>query len=53
MANNNKNKKQKTPASKIAVRVFVIFLAVLMVAGFVGLIISGCQDAADAAIAYS
>ena len=41
MANNNKQK--KTPASKIALRVFVIFLALLMVAGFVGVIISGCQ----------
>ena len=42
MSNNNK-KQPKTPASKIALRVFVIFLAALMIAGFVGLIISGCQ----------
>lgn len=43
MAKNNNNKKQKTPASKIALRVFVIFLALLMVASFVGLIVNGCQ----------
>ncbi|MBQ8146258.1 MAG: hypothetical protein IJ039_05690 [Clostridia bacterium] len=46
MANENKNeKKQKTPKSKIAARVIVIILAILMVASSVGLIVSGCQEA--------
>ena len=47
MANQNNQKKQKTPKSKIAVRVVVIILALLMVVSSVGLIISGCQNFAE------
>ena len=43
MANLNNQKEQKTPKSKLAVRIVVVILALLMVASSVGIIISGCQ----------
>ena len=44
MANKNETKHQKTPKSKIAVRVTVIILSFLMLVSSIGLIISGCQS---------
>ena len=49
MANNiEKNGKKKVDKKKIAVRVVVIILAALMVAGAISMIVSGIMTAADA-----
>jgi len=47
MANQNNQNQQKTPKSKLAVRIAVIVLACLMLIGSVGVIISGCQAAIE------
>lgn len=47
MANQNNKNQQKTPKSKIAVRIAVIVLAFLMLVGSIGVIVSGCQAAIE------